>query len=132
MHKLRVTAAIIIKNECIFIAQRNHDDELSGKWEFPGGKIESTESPQECLRRELLEEFGIESRIGDFLGESIFDHGNKIVHLLGYFAYHISGEFKPVIHQNIKWITADKLDFIDWAPADIKLVELLKKRLRIA
>ena len=54
MEPIKVTAAILIKNGKIFVAQRSKDDELSGKWEFPGGKIESDETPQECLKRETV------------------------------------------------------------------------------
>jgi len=66
MIAIKVIAAIIIKNEKIFIAQRSKEDELAGKWEFPGEKIEAHKSPQECLKRELFEEFRIETEVKIF------------------------------------------------------------------
>lgn len=129
MKAIKVTAAIIIKNGTVFIAQRSKDDQLSGKWEFPGGKIESNETPQECLKRELFEEFGIQTKILDYLGESLYDYGNKLIHLFGYFAEHLSGEFTLQVHQNYKWISLNELDNIDWALADIELVKQLKQKL---
>ncbi len=129
MKAIKVTAAVIIKNERIFIAQRTKDDELSGKWEFPGGKIESYETPQECLKRELFEEFRIETKILDYFGESLYEYSNKLIHLFGYFVEHLSGEFTLQVHQNYKWISLNELDNIDWAPADVELVKLLKQKL---
>ncbi|MBN2595316.1 (deoxy)nucleoside triphosphate pyrophosphohydrolase [Labilibaculum sp.] len=129
MEPIKVTAAIIIKNGKVFIAQRSKDDELSGKWEFPGGKIESDETPQECLRRELFEEFGIETKVLDYFGDSIFDYGNKPIHLLSYFAEHLSGELILKVHQNYKWIEFSELDQINWAAADIELAKQLKQKL---
>lgn len=129
MKAIKVTAAIIIKNEKVFIAQRSKEDELSGKWEFPGGKIESDETAQECLKRELFEEFGIKTKILDYLGESIFDYGNKLIHLSGYFTEHLSGDYILRVHQNCKWIDVNELDYIDWAPADMELVKQLKQKL---
>lgn len=129
MKAIKVTAALILKNGKIFIAQRAEEDELSGKWEFPGGKIESNESPQECLKRELFEEFGIETEILNYLGESIYDYGKKLIHLFGYFVEHVSGKFTLRVHQNYKWINISELDDVDWAPADIELVKQLKIKL---
>ncbi|PCH67557.1 MAG: 8-oxo-dGTP diphosphatase MutT [Bacteroidales bacterium] len=129
MKAIKVTAAIILKNGKIFIAQRSKEDELSGKWEFPGGKIESNETPQECLKRELFEEFGVQTKILDYFGESTFDYGNKLIHLFGYYAEHLSGEFKLQVHQNYRWISCAKLDNIDWAPADVEFAEQLKQKL---
>lgn len=65
---IKVTAAILENDGRILIAQRKSSDHLSGKWEFPGGKIEHGETPEECLARELKEEFDIYVTIGDFLG----------------------------------------------------------------
>ncbi|PKQ62069.1 NUDIX hydrolase [Labilibaculum filiforme] len=129
MKAIKVTAAVILKNGKVFIAQRSKNDDLSGKWEFPGGKIEASETAQACLKRELLEEFGIETKILDYLGDSQFDYGNKQIHLLAYFVEHLSGEFILQVHQNYKWIHPEELDFIDWAPADIVLAKKLKQKL---
>lgn len=129
MKAIRVTAAILIENNKIFIAQRSLSDQLSGKWEFPGGKIEAHESAEECLSRELFEEFTIETKVGDFLGESIYDYGDKVVHLLAYFVSRVSGKIKASVHQDFKWVEKTDLNTIDWAPADIPLVNQLLDKL---
>lgn len=129
MKPIEVTAAIILKNGKIFIAQRSKEDELSNKWEFPGGKIEFNENPQECLKRELFEEFGIQTKILDYFEESTFDYGNKLIHLRSYYVRYLSGNFKLHVHQNYKWINNAELDHIDWAPADVKLAIKLKQSL---
>ena len=67
----QVTAAIILKDNKVLIAQRSPDDKLANKWEFPGGKIEHGESPQECLKREIREELDFEIEVLDFFAESI-------------------------------------------------------------
>lgn len=66
----QVTAAVIEKDGRVLIAQRKTGDALAGKWEFPGGKLEPGETPEACLRRELREEFGVETEIGDFICSS--------------------------------------------------------------
>lgn len=72
-----VTAAVIVKESAVFAAKRSPGKHLAGHWEFPGGKIEPGETPEQCLKRELKEELTIESEIGEFVAESIFDYGNK-------------------------------------------------------
>ena len=125
MKIIEVTAAIIQNKGKILAAQRSHDDELSCKWEFPGGKIEKNESAEECVVRELEEEFGIETRVLEYLGESKYDYGNKIILLKAFFIEHIHGEYQLRVHQNIKWINIADLRTLDWAPADIDLVNQL-------
>ena len=68
---IKVTAAVLIKDGRILIAKRKANDKLANKWEFPGGKIELGESPEECLRREMWEEFQIKISVAEFFGESI-------------------------------------------------------------
>lgn len=125
MKIIPVTAAIIRKGDSILVAQRNHHDELGLKWELPGGKIEDDETAEECMVRELYEEFGIQSRVSGYLGENTHDYGHKKVCLKAFFVEHLSGEFQLKVHQNIKWVAFSCLKELDWAPADIKLVHLL-------
>ncbi|NOU61418.1 (deoxy)nucleoside triphosphate pyrophosphohydrolase [Marinifilum caeruleilacunae] len=125
MKAIPVCAAIIRKGDRILVAQRNHHDELGLKWEFPGGKLEPNETAEECMVRELFEEFGIQSKVKGFLGENTHDYGNKKVCLKAYFVEHLSGEFQIRVHQSVKWVHYSELKDLDWAPADIKLVELL-------
>ncbi|GAA0720002.1 8-oxo-dGTP diphosphatase MutT [Clostridium malenominatum] len=121
-----VTAAIITKDDLILIAQRGKDENLAGKWEFPGGKIESGETPQECLKREIKEELNIEIQVGEFLGESIYTYPNGQIKLMGYFATIVKGNFELSVHDEVKWVSIDEIDNFDFAPADIPLVKKLK------
>ncbi|PXY02468.1 8-oxo-dGTP diphosphatase MutT [Marinifilum breve] len=130
MKPIQVSAAIIRKGDFILVAQRNHHDDLGLKWEFPGGKIEANETDEECMVRELHEEFGIQSKVTGFLGESTHNYGSKIVCLKAFFVEHVSGEFQKRVHQNIKWVHVNELKDMDWAPADIKLVDLLLEYLQ--
>jgi 8-oxo-dGTP diphosphatase len=121
-----VTAAIMVKDARILAARRNSNCHLAGLWEFPGGKTEEGETPEDCLKRELDEEFGITTKIGSFFGESIYDYGPKTIHLLAYRVEHILGDFQLMAHDEIRWLSIDELDQVEWAPADIPLVELYK------
>jgi 8-oxo-dGTP diphosphatase len=121
--KIEVTAAIIIKNRKVFTARRKKGKHLAGFWEFPGGKLEENETPEECLARELQEEFNIITRVGAYVGESIYDYGNKLVRLMAYQVEHLEGEFKLIDHDEMRWLALNELDSVKWAPADIPLVE---------
>lgn len=123
----QVTAAVIEKDGLILIAQRRAGDALAGKWEFPGGKLEPGETPEECLRRELREEFCIEARVGEFLCASRFEYKHLPIELLVYRAEHISGEFKLNDHARIEWVRRADLKNYDFASADLPAVELLAR-----
>ena len=69
---VKVTAAMLVKDDKIIIARRGPDDKLADKWEFPGGKIEINETPEQCLKREMKEEFDIDVSVEEYLGSSIF------------------------------------------------------------
>lgn len=124
MNKLiDVTAAIIIKDNKVFAARRKEGLHLAGSWEFPGGKVEAGETRAECLQRELKEELGIETMVGSLIGQSTFDYGEKKIQLSGYEVEHLSGDFNLSDHDKITWLSKDDLFSVDWAPADIPLVE---------
>ena len=124
---IRVTAAILIDRDRILIAQRRHDDALAGKWEFPGGKIEVNETPQECLRREMKEEFGIEVAVGEFFGESTCRYESGIIQLLAYHTVWMGGTFSLNAHADYRWVPLEKLQDFDFAPADINIVQKLQQ-----
>jgi 8-oxo-dGTP diphosphatase len=121
----RVTAAIIEKNGKILIAQRKLGSSLGGKWEFPGGKIESEETPEQCLRRELKEELGIEAIIGPFFCTSTLEYKHMSIELLVYKATHVSGEIVVYDHESIKWVSKDELINYDFVDADRPVVDKL-------
>lgn len=118
-----VTAAIIEKNNKILIAKRARGHQLEGMWEFPGGKIEEGETPEQCLRRELVEEFNITTEIGTFYAESLYEYETGAIKLLAYKTKWIDGDFKLTVHSDIKWVDVDELGKFEFAPADISIVE---------
>lgn len=123
---IKVAAAIIEKDNTVLAARRKPGTHMAGYWEFPGGKIEKNETPEQCLVRELFEEFTIQSRIGKLSGENIHRYCDKTIHLAAYLVEHIGGEFELKDHDEMRWLTLDELNTVDWAPADIPLVEIYK------
>jgi 8-oxo-dGTP diphosphatase len=124
---IKVTAAILEKDGRIIIAQRKSKDHLAGKWEFPGGKIEAGETPEECLSRELNEEFEIEVSIGVYLGSNIHHYDHISIELLAYRAFWDGGKINSTDHKDYKWVTIEELDQFDFAPADKPFVEKLRR-----
>lgn len=120
---IRVTAGLIEKNEKLLIAQRRRGDKLEFKWELPGGKIQENESPKDCLKRELYEEFGIDTEIKEYFGSSEFKYDHEKILLIAYKVKHVSGEFEPSSHENIKWVSAEDLLVFDFAGADKPLIK---------
>ncbi|MGG1218228.1 8-oxo-dGTP diphosphatase MutT [Priestia endophytica] len=123
----KVVAAIIKDKDRILIAQRNSKDHLAGKWEFPGGKIEPGETPEECLAREIREELRIDVEIGSFYDDNVFGSKDQAIHLLFYWAEVMNGEVTSVVHDDVKWITIKELARFDFAPADIPIVKRLER-----
>jgi len=121
-----VTAAIIIKENRVLIAKRAPGENLAGKWEFPGGKIELGETPQECLKREIREELEIEIDVLELFGESIYVYQSGTIKLMAFRCQWISGDFRLNVHSRIEWVTRLELNLYDFAPADIPLVDKLK------
>jgi 8-oxo-dGTP diphosphatase len=122
-----VTAAILFKDGKILIAQRDKGDRLADKWEFPGGKVEVGETPEECLAREMFEEFRIIVSVSDFLGESIYHYDHGSIRLLAYRAIYESGEFSLETHADFAWVTVAQLEEYDFAPADLPFVLMLQR-----
>ena len=125
MDFIEVTAAILFNDDKLLIAQRKSKDKLPDKWEFPGGKVENDETPEECLKREMKEEFGIDVSVGKFLGESVYHYDHISIRLLAYRTFWDAGEIKIRAHQSIEWVTINQIGQFDFAPADIPFVTKL-------
>ena len=122
-----VTAAILISENKVLIAQRKITDNQGGKWEFPGGKIQGGESPRECLKREMREEFGINVSIGEFFGESTYRYEHGTIKLFAYRASWTDGAFSLNAHADSRWVYPSQLGNFDYAAADIPFVEKLQQ-----
>lgn len=122
---LQVTAAIIRRPGEILIARRPADAHLEGHWEFPGGKIEPGESPEECLARELHEEFGVEASVGEFVASSRFAYEDREIELLAYEAELSPGEWTLNSHDQARWVALEDLLAYRLAPADVPIAEVV-------
>ncbi|MCK4764829.1 MAG: 8-oxo-dGTP diphosphatase MutT [Candidatus Aminicenantes bacterium] len=122
---IQVTAAVIIQNRKILIAQRKKDRHMGLKWEFPGGKIRPGETPEACLVRELQEEFSIETQIRQFFLRSVHHYHDKSIELISFLVEYKAGKFELHDHEEIKWISRDELKNYDFAAADLPIVEKL-------
>ena len=122
-----VTAAIISERGKVLIARRKPTAKLANLWEFPGGKIEDGESPEQCLKRELREEFEIEVEVCDFLGASIHAYDFGTIELMAYRTQFISGDFKLNDHAEIAWVSIGAIGGYDFAPADLPFVEMIRR-----
>lgn len=122
---IQVTAAIIAKDGKFLIA-RKRVGALAGLWEFPGGKIEPGESPEECLRREIAEEFGMEIEVDEYLATSRYTYPHIAIELIGYLATYRGGELSLTDHDQVEWVNAEEMANYTFAPADIPLVEAVR------
>lgn len=103
-------------------ARRKPGSHLAGHWEFPGGKLEPGETEQECLARELREEFGVGALVGDFVAESVYDYGTKVIRLRGYRVTLLSGSLQFHDHDRVCWLPVEELGTLPWAPADLPIL----------
>ena len=126
MKTIPVTAAVINKNGKILIARRKNSLCGNPGWEFPGGKVEEGETFQQCLIREIKEEFCLEIEVGKFVAESKYKTNNKIIHLIAFNAKIISGIITPSEHEEIIFVTPEKLLDYDLLPADIPIAKEIR------
>jgi 8-oxo-dGTP diphosphatase len=122
---IEVTAAILFQDEKVLIARRKPGIKHAGKWEFPGGKVEAGETPEECLVRELKEELGIAVRIKRFFAENVHQYRRGPVRILSYRTEWICGEMVPRDHDQLNWVKPIELMVYDLLPADIPFARML-------
>lgn len=127
---LPVCAGLLWKNDCVLIAQRA-EAKHKGAWEFPGGKIETDESPEGALKRELKEELDLDCTIGDFFMLTTHALSNKTIELHTYQVIHFEGQAKALIHNEIRWVKVDELKSYQVLPADIPVVDKLLEQIHV-
>lgn len=120
---INVTCAIIFVDKKILVTQRSEDMKLPLKWEFPGGKVEENENEIECIKREIKEEINIEIDVFRRLSNSVYDYGTFKINLIPFLANYISGDIVLAEHKDFKLLDKSELLDLDWAEADLPIVE---------
>lgn len=127
MKTIKVVAAIITHNDQIFATQRGYGEFKDG-WEFPGGKIEADETPQEALIREIWEELDTEIEVGELIDTVEYDYPTFHLSMDCFFCTIKSGDLVLKEHEAARWLTRETLDSVEWLPADQGLIEKLKNK----
>lgn len=128
MKTIRVVAAIIFNQGKVFATQRGYGEFKDG-WEFPGGKIEPGETPEEAIKREIKEELDTEIEVVKFLDTVEYDYPKFHLSMDCFICKVVSGDLVLKEHEAAKWLTKENLDSVDWLPADQGLVEKIKEEL---
>ena len=130
MKTMKVVAAIICndmerKNK-IFATARGYGD-LKGGWEFPGGKVEPGETPQQALKREIMEELSTEIKVGELIDTIEYDYPTFHLSMDCFWAEVITGQLELKEAEAAKWLTKDQLESVAWLPADITLIDKIRQ-----
>jgi 8-oxo-dGTP diphosphatase len=123
----KVLAAIVEKEGRILIAKRKKGDYFEGRWEFPGGKLIPGETPEEGLKREMREEFGVEVQVGDFLASVPYRSTFLSIELLAFRIRQVRGSFRLLDHAAIRWASLAELETCSMTEPDMLLLQELKK-----
>ena len=132
MKTIKVVAAVICDNmkekNKIFATARGYG-ELKGGWEFPGGKIEAGETPQEALKREIMEELDTEISVGELIDTIEYDYPTFHLSMDCFWCQIVRGNLVLKEHEAARWLTKDELNNVEWLPADITLIEKIRNLL---
>ena len=128
MKTVNVVAAVIRKDDTIFATQRGYG-EYKGGWEFPGGKIEAGETPEEALVREIKEELDTEIEVGEYLDIVEYDYPTFHLSMRCYWCTVMSGALVLKEHEAARWLTKETLYSVNWLPADITIIDKIRERM---
>ena len=126
MRQIEVVAAIIVKDNKVFATQRG-DGEWKDFWEFPGGKIDAGETPEEALRREIKEELDTEIAVGELFTTINYDYPTFHITMHCYLCTIENGSLTLLEHEAAKWLSLEQLDSVTWLPADLLVIAELQK-----
>ena len=127
MKSIEVVAGIIKDGDKIFATQRGHGDFKDG-WEFPGGKMEPGETPEQAIARELKEELAVDVNVGEFLCTVDYDYPAFHLTMHCFYCSVIGGELTLLEHEAAKWLKSTELHSVNWLPADVEVVKALEKK----
>lgn len=127
MKHFEVVASVLIKNNRVFCAQRKNSGETAKKWEFPGGKIEKDETHQQALEREISEEFSTKIIVDNFITTVNHQYNTFAITMHAYQCSVLEGNLTLSEHLDSRWLTREELANVDWAPADLPIVERVKE-----
>lgn len=127
MKTIRVVAAVIRSEDKIFATARGYG-EFKGQWEFPGGKIEQGETPEEALVREIKEKLEIEIKVGEIIHTIEYDYPTFHLSMDCFWGEIIKGDLILKEVEDARWLTMDQIYDVKWLPADIILIDLIKKK----
>ena len=123
---INVVAAVILRDGKVFATQRGYG-EWKDFWEFPGGKIEAGEAPEDALKREISEELATEIGVGELLTTVEYDYPEFHLTMHCYLCSVISGHLSLLEHEDARWLAMNELYSVDWLPADVVVVESLEE-----
>lgn len=130
MKTIRVVAAVIKavneKNEPIVFATQRGYGEFKDGWEFPGGKIEEGESPQQALKREIAEELAAEIEVFDLIDTIEYDYPTFHLSMDCFWCEVVAGELILKEAEAARWLTREELDLVEWLPADVALIDTIR------
>ena len=124
--EIEVTCALIMDGKQVLVTQRSEQMPHPLKWEFPGGKLRSGESPEKCIVREIHEELGIGISVWELLPTVKHSYGKEHIKLIPFICKWEEGEILLAEHQDFRWVHLDDLELLDWLEADVEIVSLLK------
>ena len=125
MKTIQVAAAVIQKEGRIFATQRGYG-KWKGWWEFPGGKIEPGETPEQALKREIKEELNTVVQVGELADVIEYDYPDCHLTMYCYFCQVFSGTLELLEHESARWLAKGELDTVNWLPADVDFIQKLK------
>lgn len=127
--QINVVGAVILENGKVLCAQRGGAGSLSGLWEFPGGKIERTETPRQALEREINEELRCQVEVGEEVTTTTHEYDFATIVLTTFYCTLSAGTPQLTEHTDVRWLSPESLFELEWAPADIPAVELIRAQL---